>query len=86
MKYLGSLLSLAFLVTLSAATPVQPRQAYDTPTPTLPSSSASSSATCTCEPRICIQSWPDSCTCANKGKMECYEKCGGEEPVLQSCE
>ncbi|KAH7052187.1 hypothetical protein B0J12DRAFT_739745 [Macrophomina phaseolina] len=85
MKCFGSILSFTFLIALSAATPVQPRQAYDAPTPTLPSSTPSSSATCTCEPRICIQSWPDSCLCANKGKQECYEKCGGEKPVFQEC-
>ncbi|GME27089.1 uncharacterized protein LTHEOB_10224 [Neofusicoccum parvum] len=83
MKFFAPVLSLAVFLSLSAATPVQPRQAYETPTPALPSSTPSSSATCSCEPRICIQSWPQSCLCANKGKMACYEKCGGDYPELQ---
>ncbi|KAB2574406.1 hypothetical protein BFW01_g9218 [Lasiodiplodia theobromae] len=86
MKYFSVVLPFTLLLSLCAATPVQPRQAYDTPTPTLPSSTPSSSATCSCEPRICIQSWPQSCLCANQDKLDCYEKCGGDYPELQSCE
>ncbi|CBX94700.1 hypothetical protein IAQ61_009382, partial [Plenodomus lingam] len=40
---------------------------------------------CTCEETMCIQMWPDSCWCANAAAQQCYKKCGGRKPVLQSC-
>ena len=40
-------------------------------------------AKCTCEDNFCVQSWPESCTCANANKIKCWEKCGGLKPVLQ---
>ncbi|RYN17115.1 hypothetical protein AA0112_g12212 [Alternaria arborescens] len=41
--------------------------------------------TCVCEDVVCIQSWPESCYCRNDADKACYEKCGGIEPVYQSC-
>ncbi|USP82315.1 uncharacterized protein yc1106_09589 [Curvularia clavata] len=40
---------------------------------------------CVCEPTYCIQSWPDSCYCANAAKKACYDKCGGNVPVYDTC-
>jgi hypothetical protein len=40
-------------------------------------------ADCTCEESFCLQSWPESCTCANANKTRCWEKCGGPKPQLQ---
>lgn len=37
-----------------------------------------------CEPPFCIQSFPDSCICANAAKTRCAE-CRGEAPVLEDC-
>lgn len=34
---------------------------------------------------MCIQSWPESCLCANDAKKKCYDKCGGVKPVYQDC-
>jgi hypothetical protein len=41
--------------------------------------------TCVCEDVVCIQSWLESCYCRNDADKACYEKCGGLEPVYQSC-
>ncbi|KAF1830964.1 hypothetical protein BDW02DRAFT_76685 [Decorospora gaudefroyi] len=40
---------------------------------------------CVCDQVMCIQSWPESCYCANAAKEQCYKKCGGEKPELQDC-
>lgn len=37
---------------------------------------------CQCPEVVCIQSFPEGCYCANNAKLQCYEKCGGEKPVL----
>ncbi|EMD89637.1 hypothetical protein COCC4DRAFT_56390 [Bipolaris maydis ATCC 48331] len=42
-------------------------------------------AACTCEPVVCLDSWPDSCYCANDAKKACYEKCGGTPPTYDTC-
>jgi hypothetical protein len=39
--------------------------------------------TCQCESIFCIQSWPESCYCANAAAKSCHAKCGGVEPDLQ---
>jgi hypothetical protein len=57
-----------------------PQQAASTPPPPPPPP-----ATCECEGWICIQSWPESCYCENDAKKACFDKCGGEEPVYQTC-
>ncbi|KAK7533740.1 uncharacterized protein J3D65DRAFT_660183 [Phyllosticta citribraziliensis] len=36
---------------------------------------------CPCEEIYCIQSYPESCECANRNARECYDNCGGPEPV-----
>ncbi|KAK8170844.1 hypothetical protein BKA80DRAFT_776 [Phyllosticta citrichinensis] len=36
---------------------------------------------CPCEESFCIQSYPESCECANRNARECYDNCGGPEPV-----
>jgi len=41
--------------------------------------------TCECESTMCAQSWPESCYCENAAKQACYQKCGGAQPVLQTC-
>ncbi|KAF2655050.1 hypothetical protein K491DRAFT_439166 [Lophiostoma macrostomum CBS 122681] len=66
-----------------------------TPTPTqsqslslsrsLPSTSTDRSPTCTCHPESCPMIWPESCYCQNESIKKCYETCGGDEPVCQSC-
>jgi hypothetical protein len=52
------------------------------PVPTNPDTK-DQTADCTCEDSFCIQSWPESCTCANANKTRCWEKCGGPKPQLQ---
>ncbi|KAF2135254.1 uncharacterized protein K452DRAFT_293358 [Aplosporella prunicola CBS 121167] len=42
-------------------------------------------AACVCEDVFCIQSWPESCICANNAKIDCYNKCGGAYPTLGDC-
>ncbi|KAF5851044.1 hypothetical protein GGP41_010650 [Bipolaris sorokiniana] len=44
------------------------------------------STECQCPEINCIQSFPEGCYCANNAKLQCYKKCGGEEPVLSSCD
>ncbi|XP_014559233.1 hypothetical protein COCVIDRAFT_35505 [Bipolaris victoriae FI3] len=41
---------------------------------------------CQCPEINCIQSFPEGCYCANNAKLQCYQQCGGEEPVLSSCD
>ncbi|KAK8217693.1 hypothetical protein BKA81DRAFT_377700 [Phyllosticta paracitricarpa] len=36
---------------------------------------------CPCEESVCIQSYPESCECANRNARDCYDNCGGPEPV-----
>ena len=54
------------------------------PVPTSPDTK-DQTAECTCEDSFCVQSWPESCTCANANKIKCWEKCGagGPKPQLQ---
>ncbi|KNG44710.1 proteinase inhibitor kazal [Stemphylium lycopersici] len=40
---------------------------------------------CVCDDVACIQSWPESCFCANDAKRACFEKCGGEEAEYETC-
>lgn len=37
------------------------------------------------ESKACIQSWPESCTCANANRVECANTCGVVVPTLQDC-
>ncbi|KAF2137662.1 uncharacterized protein K452DRAFT_100540 [Aplosporella prunicola CBS 121167] len=63
------------------------------PTPRVCTSAGNSTAlpppkptpSCECEQKFCLQSWPGSCYCANQNKLDCYYKCGGTYPELQSC-
>lgn len=40
---------------------------------------------CECEEMMCIQSFPDSCHCAYGIAKNCYDKCGGPSPGLNTC-
>ncbi|OJD40353.1 uncharacterized protein BKCO1_100013 [Diplodia corticola] len=57
----------------------KPTSAFPTALPAEPS------ASCTCEPTFCAQIWPQSCRCANSGKVLCHQRCGGVAPRLQNC-
>ncbi|KAK7546325.1 hypothetical protein IWX49DRAFT_114619 [Phyllosticta citricarpa] len=39
---------------------------------------------CPCEESVCIQSYPESCECANRNARDCYDNCGGPEPVYDN--
>ncbi|OCL05756.1 hypothetical protein AOQ84DRAFT_322471 [Glonium stellatum] len=66
--------------------------ASPTPTPcgvvardTVISSIPPTATACVCEQKACAQIWPESCYCENAIKKDCFDKCGGVEPVYQSC-
>lgn len=40
---------------------------------------------CECEEMMCIQSFPNSCHCEYGIKKNCYNKCGGPSPGLNTC-
>ena len=40
---------------------------------------------CECEQMMCIQSFPDSCHCEYGIAKDCYDKCGGKSPGLNTC-
>jgi hypothetical protein len=40
---------------------------------------------CECEQMMCIQSFPDSCHCEWGIAKDCYDKCGGKSPGLNTC-
>ncbi|KAF1934091.1 uncharacterized protein M421DRAFT_112764 [Didymella exigua CBS 183.55] len=40
---------------------------------------------CKCEQTMCIQSYPDSCHCAWNIAKDCYDKCGGKSPGINTC-
>jgi hypothetical protein len=52
--------------------------------PTIPVPTATPSPPkCVCNHVSCPMIWPLSCHCANDGAKACYEKCGGEQPILE---
>lgn len=64
-----------------------PASPIPAPTTTIPpiATSTPSKPTCTCKPMYCPQIWPESCHCDNSNKMDCFNKCGGALPTLQTC-
>ncbi|KAF2500903.1 hypothetical protein BU16DRAFT_598654, partial [Lophium mytilinum] len=65
--------------------PMDPPASSASPTSTTPEWLPEPTQTCECEAYMCIQSWPESCICENEAKVECYHKCGGPAPELQTC-
>ncbi|KAH9868745.1 hypothetical protein J1614_007817 [Plenodomus biglobosus] len=55
------------------------------PPPTPKPSAVATPLPCVCEEVLCTQQWPESCFCENKVAQDCYAKCGGPQPTLQTC-
>ncbi|KAI5805178.1 hypothetical protein EDC01DRAFT_360828 [Geopyxis carbonaria] len=70
----AALLTLLPLAVLAAPAPLE----------VSPSCTGGSYATCVAD-TMCIQSWPESCECANAAKARCAVDCGGGRPALQDC-
>lgn len=85
-KWTVSLLSGTRYVSSAPLTQRKPcsTKSIQAPHPTF--SSELSLSPCVCDDIMCVQSWPESCHCANNAVQQCYDRCGGEKPILQSCQ